>query len=92
MPYGTETNRTHDGPQRDGSLRLRTSSHEGPAAWEWRESDTESAVRFYGLRMPDAGMIKSGPQKIIAQGTDWRFLNELKEGVKGATRAQREVF
>jgi len=24
-------------------------------------------------------MIKASPQKILAQGTDWRFLNELKE-------------
>jgi NitT/TauT family transport system substrate-binding protein len=27
-------------------------------------------------------MIKSTPQKIIAQGTDWRFLNELKKELK----------
>ena len=30
-----------------------------------------------------AGLIKSGPQKIIAQGTDWRFINELKKELKG---------
>jgi hypothetical protein len=30
-------------------------------------------------------MIKNSPQKIIAEGTAWRFLNELKEmkGEKG---------
>jgi NitT/TauT family transport system substrate-binding protein len=28
-------------------------------------------------------MIKNTPQKIIAQGTDWRFLNELKKELKG---------
>jgi hypothetical protein len=27
-------------------------------------------------------MIKSSPQKILAQGTDWRFLNELKRELK----------
>jgi len=27
-------------------------------------------------------MIRSSPQKIIAQGTDWRFLNELKKELK----------
>jgi NitT/TauT family transport system substrate-binding protein len=27
-------------------------------------------------------MIKSSPQKLIAQGTDWRFLNELKKELK----------
>ena len=28
------------------------------------------------------GLIKSSPQKIIADGTDWRFLNELKRELK----------
>jgi NitT/TauT family transport system substrate-binding protein len=28
--------------------------------------------------MRELGMIKSSPQRIIAQGTDWRFLNELR--------------
>jgi len=27
-------------------------------------------------------MIKSSPQKIIANGTDWRFLDELKRELK----------
>jgi hypothetical protein len=34
-------------------------------------------------------MIKSSPQKSIAQGTDWRFLNELKLELKGDTRRGR---
>jgi NitT/TauT family transport system substrate-binding protein len=49
----------------------------------WREYDPEDTVRFYALRLQEAGMIKSNPQKIIAQGTDWRFLNELKRELKG---------
>jgi NitT/TauT family transport system substrate-binding protein len=49
----------------------------------WREYDPEDTVRFYALRLQEAGMIKSSPQKIIAQGTDWRFLNELKKELKG---------
>jgi NitT/TauT family transport system substrate-binding protein len=28
-------------------------------------------------------MIKTIPQKLIAQGTDWRFLTELKRELKG---------
>jgi len=28
-------------------------------------------------------MIKASPQKILAQATDWRFLNELKKELKG---------
>ena len=48
----------------------------------WREFDAEDTVRFYALRLREAGLIKSSPQKIIAQGTDWRFLNELKRELK----------
>ena len=40
-------------------------------------------MRFYALRLHEAGMIKSSPQKIIAQGTDWRFLYELRKELKG---------
>ena len=49
----------------------------------WREYNPEDTVRFYALRLHEAGMIKSSPQKIIAQGTDWRFFNELKKELKG---------
>jgi NitT/TauT family transport system substrate-binding protein len=48
----------------------------------WREYDAEDTVRFYALRLHELGMIKSSPQKIIADGTDWRFLNELKRELK----------
>ena len=44
--------------------------------------DPEDAVRFYALRLREAGIIKSAPNKIIAQGTDWRFFNELKRELK----------
>jgi NitT/TauT family transport system substrate-binding protein len=39
-------------------------------------------VRFYALRMKETGMIKSSPKTIIAEGTDWRFLDELKRELK----------
>ena len=50
---------------------------------KWRDYDPEDTIRFYSLRLHEAGMIKSSPQKIIAQSTDWRFLNELKKELKG---------
>jgi NitT/TauT family transport system substrate-binding protein len=50
---------------------------------KWREYNPEDTVRFYALRLHEVGMIKSTPQKIIAEGTDWRFLNELKQELKG---------
>jgi NitT/TauT family transport system substrate-binding protein len=48
----------------------------------WREYDAEASVRFYALRMQETGMIKSSPQQIIANGTDWRHLHELKRELK----------
>jgi NitT/TauT family transport system substrate-binding protein len=47
----------------------------------WRDYDPEDTVRFYALRLHEAGLIKSSPQKIL-QGTEWRFLNELKKELK----------
>jgi NitT/TauT family transport system substrate-binding protein len=49
---------------------------------KWREYDAEDTIRFYALRLRDAGFIKSTPQKIIADGTNWRFLDELKRELK----------
>jgi len=48
----------------------------------WRDYNAEDTVRFYSLRLHEAGMIKSTPSKIIEQGTDWRFFNELKRELK----------
>jgi NitT/TauT family transport system substrate-binding protein len=48
----------------------------------WRDYDPEDSLRFYALRMQETGMINSTPQQIIAEGTDWRFLNELKRELK----------
>ena len=50
---------------------------------QWRDYDHEDTIRFLSLRLREAGMIKSSPQKIIAEGTDWRFLKELKKEMKG---------
>jgi NitT/TauT family transport system substrate-binding protein len=49
---------------------------------KWRAYDHEDTVRFYSLRLHEAGIVKSSPNRIIAQGTDWRFLNELKRELK----------
>ena len=48
----------------------------------WRDYDPEDTLRFYALRLHESGMIRSSPQKIISQGTDWRFLTELKKEMK----------
>ena len=49
---------------------------------EWRNYDPEDTMRFYALRLHQAGMINSSPNQLIAEGTDWRFLNELKRELK----------
>ena len=48
----------------------------------WRDANPEDTLRFLALRLHEVGMIKSTPQKLIAQGTDWRCLNELKKELK----------
>jgi NitT/TauT family transport system substrate-binding protein len=48
----------------------------------WRDYNPEDSLRFYALRMRETGLIKSSPSKIIAAGTDWRFLNEIKRELK----------
>jgi hypothetical protein len=48
----------------------------------WREYDPADAVRFCALRLREAGMIRSNPNKILADGTVWRHWNELKRELK----------
>jgi NitT/TauT family transport system substrate-binding protein len=49
---------------------------------KWRQYDPEDTIRFYALRLREVGMIKSAPNKLIAEAADWRFLNELKRELK----------
>jgi NitT/TauT family transport system substrate-binding protein len=48
----------------------------------WRDYNPEETLRFYALRLREAGMVKSAPQKLISQGTDWRLLEQLKREMK----------
>ena len=65
-------------PSYDGALTtLQNTGHN-----RWSEYDPEDSVRFYALRLLEAGMIKSSPQEIIAKGTDFRFFDELKRELK----------
>ena len=50
--------------------------------YRWQEANPEDTLRFHAMRLPEVGMIKTPPNKLIAQGTDWRFLNELKKELK----------
>ena len=48
----------------------------------WRDYDAEDTIRFYALRLHELGVIKKSPQRIIADGTDFRFFDELKRELK----------
>ncbi len=48
----------------------------------WRTDNPEDTLRFHGLRLYEVGMIKTHPNELIARGTDWRFVNELKKELK----------
>jgi NitT/TauT family transport system substrate-binding protein len=49
---------------------------------KWREYRAEDTMRFWSLRLREVGILKGNPQKLLAQGTDWRFFNELKKELK----------
>src|SRR6516225_394522 len=48
----------------------------------WRDYGAEDSVRFYALRLHDLGFVKSSPQKVLAEGTDFRFFDQLKRELK----------
>jgi NitT/TauT family transport system substrate-binding protein len=48
----------------------------------WRDYEPEDTVRFFALRLHESGLIKSNPQQIIADGTDWTMLNEIRRELK----------
>jgi len=48
----------------------------------WRDYDAEDTVRFYALQLHEVGVIKKSPQRIIADGTDFHFFDDLKRELK----------
>jgi hypothetical protein len=51
--------------------------------------DPDDAIRFYALRLREAGMIKASPTSLIAQGTDWGWTHTGKRLVT-LTASSRE--
>jgi NitT/TauT family transport system substrate-binding protein len=49
---------------------------------QWREYDAEDSIRFYALRLNELGMIKRDPKRILAEGTDFRFFDEVRRELK----------
>jgi NitT/TauT family transport system substrate-binding protein len=50
----------------------------------WRDFDHTDSMRFYALRLREAGLIKSTPKEILERTTDFRFLRELREELQSA--------
>lgn len=48
----------------------------------WRKFDPADTLRFYALRLKEAGLITSTPEQLIARGTDFRFVRELKKELR----------
>ncbi len=51
-------------------------------SYDWRELDPEETLRFFALRMGDAKLIKSTPQQVIAQGSDFAYMRQLRSTLK----------
>jgi NitT/TauT family transport system substrate-binding protein len=49
---------------------------------DWCEYDPEDTLRFFALRLRELEFIRSAPRDLIATGTNWRFLNEIKRELK----------
>jgi hypothetical protein len=56
-----------------------------------RQSDPTDTLRHYALRLHEVGMIKSDPNNLIAEGTNWRFLNELKRAAMVMALSAQEL-
>jgi NitT/TauT family transport system substrate-binding protein len=50
----------------------------------WRTFDPVDSTRFYALRLKEVGIIKSTPEEILKRGTDFRYLEQLKQELKEA--------
>lgn len=50
----------------------------------WRDFDPVDSVRFYALRLKQAGIIKSTPEEILERGTDFRYLAQLRKELESA--------
>jgi NitT/TauT family transport system substrate-binding protein len=51
-------------------------------SYDWREIDPAETLRFFALRLADAKLIKSTPQQIIAQGSDFAYMRQLATELK----------
>jgi len=51
-------------------------------SYDWRELDPEETLRFFALRLADAKLITMTSQQIIAQGSDFAYMRQLRTELK----------
>jgi NitT/TauT family transport system substrate-binding protein len=51
-------------------------------SYDWREIDPEDTLRFFALKLADAKLIRSTPQQIIARGSDFAYMRQLRTELK----------
>jgi NitT/TauT family transport system substrate-binding protein len=48
----------------------------------WRNYNPRDTMRFFALRLREAGLVKGTPKEILARGSDFRFIDELRQELK----------
>ncbi len=48
----------------------------------WREFDPGDTIRFFALRLREAGLIGQGPTAILEKGSDFSFLEQIRRELK----------
>ncbi len=48
----------------------------------WRTYDPVDTLRFFSLRLRDAGLVKATPREILERGSDFRSFDELRRELK----------
>jgi NitT/TauT family transport system substrate-binding protein len=49
---------------------------------KWRDYEPEDTMRFWSLRLRELGIIQGDPKNLLAHGTDWRFVDQLRKELK----------
>jgi NitT/TauT family transport system substrate-binding protein len=51
-------------------------------SYDWRDLDPAETLRFFALRLADSKLVKGTPQQIVAQGSDFAYMRQLKTELK----------
>lgn len=49
---------------------------------QWRDFSLAATIQFHALKLREVGMISNSPLTIISRGTEFRFLDEIREELK----------